>query len=292
MATNTNNYTIQQSHINLLWNQGITGKDIIVGIVDTGVEASHEMLDGKIIAGKNFTNDGLASNDITTTHYHGTGVASLVCGKYVNYRAYGIAPDSKVVIAKSLNDEGKGSFEAITNGINYCVEQGADIINCSIGCDTDSQIMRNAVLNAVNNNIPVVVASGNDANGDIGDIDEISYPGCYSDSICVGAMDVDYNLGDFSNSNNYVDVIAPGVRVLTAYPGNRYAYCDGTSFACPIIAGCLALLKQKFRIDYNRDPSEAELYAQLIKYTRYIPGIGRYAQGNGYIDFSINKIRR
>lgn len=295
MANNTSNngnYFITQSHVNLLWEQGIKGEGITIGVVDTCFDVTHPMLADNFVCGKNFSDDGRSVDDITGNHYHGTAVASLACGKYYNYRCYGIAPNAKLVCAKVLNESGRGSHQAITNGINYCVEQGCDIINCSIGCESDSLIMQEAVKNAVKNGVSIVVSSGNDGHDDIGTIDELSYPGSYPESICVGAIDCAYHVADFSNSNNCVDIVAPGVNVLTAYPQNRHAFCDGTSFASPIIAGCLALLKQKFRIDYKRDPSESELYAQLIKYTRGLQGYEINAIGNGYVDFSITRVKR
>lgn len=292
MAVNMN-YAIQQLKFNILWNQGYLGDGITIGVVDSGVEVDHIMLQDKIIAGKNFSNDGRPVDDLSSQHYHGTSVSALICGDYINYKVYGVAPNAKLVFAKALNDEGKATTEVITNAINYCIDQKVDIINCSVGCSENDYYMEQAVRRAVANNISVVVSAGNEGHADFsGTIREMSYPAGYDDSICVGAMDIDYNVADFSNSNEYVDIIAPGVNVLTAYPGGKYAYCDGTSFSAPIISGILALLKQKFKVEFKRNPSEAELYAMLIKYTRKIQGIPLQCQGHGYPDFSINKIRR
>ena len=95
-------------------------------------------------------------------------------------------------------------------------------------------------------------------------------------------MDCNFKIADFSNSNEFVDVVAQGVDVVCAYPENNYAIISGTSFATPIISGILALLKQKFRVDFQRNPSESELYGMLLKYTREIKGVSRQCQGWGY----------
>ena len=95
-------------------------------------------------------------------------------------------------------------------------------------------------------------------------------------------MDCNFKIADFSNSNEFVDVVAQGVDVVCAYPENNYAIISGTSFATPIISGILALLKQKFRVDFQRNPSESELYGMLLKYTREIKGVSRQMQGHGY----------
>lgn len=292
MADNYN-YTVEQSKINLLWHEGYTGKDIVVGIVDSGVDIEHVMIKDKIIGGRNFSDDGKGADVLTSNHYHGTSVSALVCGDYINHRIYGVAPDSKIVIAKTLNDFGRCGTTAIVNAINYCVSQNVDIINCSIGCEYNDIAMEQALRNAVAKGIPVVVSSGNEGTGDTdGSFSEVSFPAYYDDAISVGAVDKQYNVASFSNSNKFVDFIAPGVNVLTAYPGNRYAYCDGTSFSAPIISGILALLKQKFIVEFGRIPNESELYGQLVKYSRTLYGVSRRMQGNGYIDCSINKIKK
>ena len=105
-------------------------------------------------------------------------------------------------------------------------------------------------------------------------------------------MDKEYNITGFSNSNEFVDFVAPGTQILTAYPDNKYAVCEGTSFACPLISGMLLLLKQKFMDDFKRYPNESELYGMLMKYTRELQGVSKYMQGHGYIDCSINRRRR
>lgn len=293
MASNNDNYTMQQSKIHLLWEQGYTGEGITVGIVDTGVDLDHPMIKDKIIGGRNFSDDGRGIDVLTSSHYHGTGVSALVCGDYINHRAYGVAPNSKILIAKTLNDEARCSMSAVASAISYCVQQGVDIINCSVGCPQNDFGVENALRNAVALGIPVVVSSGNEGHNDIdGSISEISYPAYYDDAISVGAIDNEFIVADFSNSNQFVDIVAPGVNVLTAYPGNRYAFCDGTSYSAPIISGILALLKQKFIVEFGRIPTEGELYAQLIKNTRSLQGVSYKMQGNGYFDASILKIKK
>lgn len=287
------NYAMDIMRFNLLWKQGYTGEGMTVGVVDSGIDYNHEMLKNKVIDGYNFSNDGNPSDDIFDYNYHGTSVSSLICGEYIDYRRYGVAPNSKVVVAKCMNTRGQGTLSAITNAINYCVAQNVDVINCSIGCQTNSLDMENAVRNAVAKGIPVIVASGNEGHGDTeGIIREISYPAAYDDSICVGAINKDFNVTAFSNSNEFVDFIAPGSEILAAYPNNQYALVEGTSFAAPLISGSLLLLKQKFINDFKRIPNEAELYGLLMKVTRELQGVSKQMQGHGYIDFSINRRRR
>ena len=105
-------------------------------------------------------------------------------------------------------------------------------------------------------------------------------------------MDAYFKISDYSNSNEFVDIVAQGEDIICAYPGDNYAIISGTSFATPIISGILALLKQKFRVDFQRDPSESELYGMLLKYAREIKGVSKQMQGHGYVDLSIKRIKR
>ena len=287
------NWAIEQNKIKLFWNKGYTGKGIKVGVVDTGIQLDHPMYEGKIITGQNFSSDGAGSSNLTSTHYHGTAVTSLICGSYINYQAYGIAPDCQIILGKAMNNAGKGDSTAIANAILYCVQQGADIINCSVGCLDDTSDLREAVDKAVKSGVSIVCASGNDGHNDTdGSVREVRYPGAYDESICVGSMDAYFKISDYSNSNEFVDIVAQGEDVICAYPGDNYAIISGTSFATPIISGILALLKQKFRVDFQRDPSESELYGMLLKYAREIKGVSKQMQGHGYVDLSIRREKR
>ena len=144
-----------------------------------------------------------------------------------------------------------------------------------------------AINKAIENNICVVCASGNDAHGDNGSKDEINFPGFYREVIEVGSVNKDNKMSYFSNSNDNVDLVAYGGNIMACYPGNKYAQCSGTSQATPQISGALALLKQKFIAEFGRLPEcESELYAQLIKNTKTIPNVSRKLQGNGILYFT------
>lgn len=286
--TGVGNYYMQQSHINLLWADGLTGSGIKVGVVDTGAQVDHPMIAGKIVAGKNFAGDGTQDPDDLSGHYHGTFVTSLIAGNYMNNKLYGVAPNVEIVIARVFNDNGTGYREWVANGINYCIEQGCDIINCSLSfpSDSDTRILQQALENAIAQDISVVCTSGNTAEY------EERYPSAYDNAISIGSIDYDYDISSFSTYNNFVDIVAPGDNIYAAYTNSEYTTASGTSASAPLISGTLALLKQKFIRDFGRKPNEAELFAMLIKQTRALPDIDRQHQGHGYFDASINKTRR
>ena len=134
---------------------------------------------------------------------------------------------------------------------------------------------------AIDKDILCCISCGNDGDG-IVDTNEISYPAYFNNSISVGAISIDSKITKFSNSNDNIDCVAPGYNITGAYLGNKFATCSGTSQASPHVAGFLALLKQKFKVERKRNPSEMELYAMLIKYCKNINLDYRF-QGNGMI---------
>lgn len=284
------NYSVSQMKVKNFWRQGYTGKGIRVGIIDSGCDYNHEALKDKVITGENFTKDD-AGNYYLYNDYegHGTHVAGIVAASNMgNGKVMGIAPDVELVIAKALDKNGKGTYASIVNAIQFCIDNKCDIINMSLGGSTPDKQLEMKIKEAVyDKNIAVVVASGNDAKGDTGETDEINYPAYYEPVISVGALDKDFNVTKFSNSNKYVDIVAAGKDIISTYKNNTYTVLDGTSMACPQITGILALLKQKFKVDHKREPSESELYSQLVKYCRYITGVNVYCQGNGVIDLSL-----
>ena len=177
-------------------------------------------------------------------------------------------------------------MESIVKAIYHAIDMKVDIINMSLGGTSGNNALEVAIDKAIENNICVVCASGNDAHGDDGSKDEINFPGFYREVIETGSVNKDNKMSYFSNSNDNVDLVAYGGSIMSCYPGNKYAQCSGTSQATPQISGALALLKQKFIAEFGRLPEcESELYAQLIKNTKTIPNVSRKLQGNGILYF-------
>ena len=161
-----------------------------------------------------------------------------------------------------------------------------DVINMSLGGTTLNHEMKVEIQKAINKGICVVCASGNEAKGDDGNVDEISYPAYFRECIAVGSVTKKQIASKFSNSNFNVDLVAYGDAICSCYPNNKYATCSGTSQATPMVSGFLVLLKQKFIKEFGREPEcESELYAQLIKNTKTLKGVNRKVQGNGLIYF-------
>lgn len=279
-------YTIPQSilltNVKEMWDKGYFGNDIHIAVIDTGCDKNHYCINDRIVETKNFINN---SNDVTDKVGHGTHVAGIIAANRSPKGITGIAPESKLHIYKVL-DKNSGGIEPIINAINYASEQNIDIINLSLGTNTYNEELKKAIDRVISKGISVVSASGNEAKGDNGSVDEICYPAYFREVIEVGSINKDNNMSSFSNSNENMDLATYGGSILSLYPNNKFATTSGTSMATPLVSGALALLKQKFKAEFGRNPEcESELYAQLIKNTKTLPDVSRKLQGNGILYF-------
>lgn len=268
-----------------IWDQ-TKGKGITVAILDTGCDTTHSDLKERIVGGRNFTNDDGGNVDVYEDYNgHGTHVAGTIAAIENNTGVVGIAPEANLLIIKVLDEDGSGQYKWIINGINYAIEQKADIISMSLGGPEDVPELHEVIQKAVNNNILVVCAAGNAGDGNES-TDEFDYPGCYNEVISVGAIDLQRCSSDFSNSNNEIDLVAPGEEILSTYLNGTYATLSGTSMAAPHVSGALALIKVLTNTSFERNLTEVELYAQLIKRTLPL-GNSPKLEGNGLVYLTV-----
>ena len=243
-----------------VWAHGYTGQGVVVAVVDTGVDYNHEDLRNNIwtntneIAGNGIDDDGNGyiddnygwnfsgnNNNTLDINGHGTHVSGTIAGENNNYGVTGIAYDAKIMPVKVLNDSGSGSYSSISKGIRYAVDNGANVINLSLGGASANRTLESAINYASSKGVIVVMAAGNDG-------DSLpDYPAryAYKSGIAVGAVDRNNNMPDFSNrsgTNEISYVTAPGVKVYSSVPNNQYATYNGTSMATPHVAGVVALM--------------------------------------------------
>lgn len=270
-----------------IWSE-TKGKGITVAILDTGCDHNHPDLEKQIIGGRNFTDDDRNNPNIFLDYNgHGTHVAGTIAAQQNTGGVVGVAPEASLLIVKVLNKQGSGKYEWIINGINYAIEQKVDIISMSLGGPHDSTDLHEAIKTAVANNILVVCAAGNEGDG-VDSTDEFEYPGYYNEVITVGAINNKRQTSNFTNSHNEIDVVAPGEAILSTYLNGKYAKLTGTSMATPHVSGALALIKDLVNNRFERQLTEPELYAQLIK--RTVPlGFSPKLEGNGLVYLTVHE---
>ncbi|WP_314002411.1 S8 family serine peptidase [uncultured Paenibacillus sp.] len=233
--------------------------EVIVAVLDTGIDASHPDLSAAILPGYDFVYNDAGPVD---EHGHGTHVAGIIAAQAAGASGYsGVAPGVRVMPVQVLNADGEGTTAQAASGVRYAIDNGADIINMSLGAAEDSKILHELIREATDKGIIVVAAAGNESNHWVGSeagnimsppgvgyrmAKPTIYPAAYEEVISVGAYaqlaDMSYALADFSNVGK-VDVVAPGVNIFSTYLGGNYAYLSGTSQAAPFVAGLAALLK-------------------------------------------------
>lgn len=275
-----------------LWKRTNQGRGNIVAILDTGCQTDHPDLEKRIIGGKNFTtDDGGIDTVFADYNGHGTHVAGTIAAAEDGSGVVGVAPQADLLILKVLNKEGSGEMKDIIDAIEYATNwTGPDgervrVISMSLGGPTDVPELQASIQEAVKHDISVVCAAGNEGDGQ-GRTPEYAYPGAYNEVIQVGAVDFNRNLAEFTNTNDEVDVVAPGVNILSTYVNSKYARLSGTSMATPHVSGALALVINLAEAQFEREMTESEIFSQLIK--RTVPlGYPRAAEGNGLVSLAL-----
>jgi len=247
-----NNNTVQTftGKLNDVWSVSVPGDAIKINLVSDVYGCLYgfymdKVLNGtitesfenckKVVAGYDFVN---SDNDPMDDDGHGTHVAGIISSDNQNYR--GVANGTKLMAAKVLDAYGNGDEDDVIAGIQWCKDNGAKIISMSLGggeypgtCDSDP--VAQAVNNAVNNGIVVVVAAGNSG------LDGVTTPACASKALAVGATDKNKNVVGYSSKGPELDIVAPGHLIKSTYPGG-WVTMSGTSMAAPHVSGVVALM--------------------------------------------------
>jgi thermitase len=223
-----------------------------LAVVDTGVDKNHPDVNDKLLPGYDFYNN---DSDPDDDNGHGTHVSAIAAAETNNSEGVaGISWGAKVMPVKVLNSSGSGTDLTVSKGIIYAADNGAKVINLSLGGGY-SDTMKSAVDYAYNKGCVIVAAAGNSGNN------SYLYPASFDNVISVAATDSNDLRASFSNYNDKVDVAAPGVSILSAVLNGGYQSWSGTSMASPHVAGLAALVLSK-------DPSLTNQQVdQLIKQT-------------------------
>ncbi|CAH1196301.1 hypothetical protein PAECIP111892_02206 [Paenibacillus auburnensis] len=217
------------------WNLSKGSKEVIVAVVDTGVQASHPDLQGQLLTGYNAITNGSTPDDDVG---HGTHVAGIIGALTNNEEGVaGISWYNKILPVKALDNSGAGTTYSVAEGIIWAADNGAKVINLSLGNYADSQFLHDAIKYAYDRDVVIVSASGND------NTERPGYPAAYEEVLAVAATNSTGERASFSNYGEYIDVAAPGESIASTYPDNQYAALSGTSMASPHVAALAGLVR-------------------------------------------------
>lgn len=209
--------------------------DVIVAVVDTGVDLKHPDLKGRLLQGYNVISP---SNKPMDDVGHGTHVAGVISAQVNNNEGIaGMTWGNKVLPVKALDSSGSGTTYSVAQGIIWAADHGAKVINLSLGNYADAQFLHEAIKYAFNKDVVIIAATGND------NTERPGYPAAYPEVLSVSATDSSLNKASFSNYGNYIDVMAPGESIASTYPNNQYAALSGTSMASPHVSALAALIR-------------------------------------------------
>ncbi len=296
------------------WAEEQCDGDIVVAVVDNGLDISHPDLSAQIWTNPDETADGIdndndgfvddiygwdfGNNDNTITHdgssYHGTQVAGLIGATTDNGIGIASVGFNVKIMGLKITDLTSDTEVIMSEGyraIVYAADHGADVINCSWGNYGYSHLGQEAVNYATGKNVVVIGAAGNDGANDV------FYPARYENVLAVGATDSSDAVWSASNYGYYVDLMSPGKDVISTGSGNGYETASGTSLATPLVSGVAALLKKHFPVLSARAIAERirvssdDIYGNNAGELQHLLGYGRVNAYNALTDADLKSVR-
>ncbi len=215
------------------WQLNTGAASITIAIVDSGVDISHPELAPKLLPGYDFVSMDSFPQD---ENGHGTHVAGIAAAQSDNGAGMaGVSWGAKILPVRVLNASNSGKYSDVALGIKYATDQGAQVINLSLGGSTPSSALEEAINYAAAHGVALVAAAGNNGGG-------ILYPAAYPAVIAVASTDSANQRAASSSYGAAMDLSAPGVSIYSLSPGGAFTYKSGTSMASPHVAGALAVL--------------------------------------------------
>lgn len=267
------------------------GAGVTVAVLDTGVDDQHPDLQGQVLPGKDMIGFGAQRGDSSWAR-HGTAMAGIIAGRGHGLDGsdgvVGVAPEVNILPVRVILEEGDPARKearsarggALADGIRWAADHGADVINLSLGDDSESAHPERredaAVQYALRKGVVVVASAGNGG----GEGDRVSYPAAYPGVIAVTAVDRYGSRAAFSTRRWYATICAPGVDVVIADPNRRYYQGWGTSAASAFVSGAAALVRSA-----HPDLSPVQIKRLLTETAQDRPEGGRNDElGAGMVD--------
>ncbi|KTG08482.1 halolysin [Haloprofundus marisrubri] len=268
-------YAAQMVNADEAWDTTLGSSDVTIAVIDAGVKYDHPDLADQFGSNKGYDfvdNDSDPYPDVLADEYHGTHVAGIAAGTTDNNEGVSGISNSSLLSGRALSEEGTGSTADIADAVQWAADQGADVINLSLGGGGATSTMQNAVSYAYNAGSLIVAAAGNDYG------QPVSYPAAYSECLAVSALDSDASLANYSNVGNEIELAAPGTNVLSTWTtSTEYESISGTSMATPVVSGVAGLALAA------HDLTNEELRTHL-KNTAVDIGLASSEQGSGRVD--------
>lgn len=218
------------------WDINIGSTEIVIAIIDSGVDSDHPDLMDKLIPGYNFLS-GYDSSNTNDVYGHGTAVAGSAATITNNdIGVAGVAWENLIMPLVVLNSNNQATYADIIDAINYAADHDADIINISIG-GVGSSLSEEAAINYAWGKGAIIIACAMNWNTDVP-----QYPAAYDNVMAISATTSSDTKSDFSSYGDWITVAAPGTAILTTSRDGTYGFWNGTSFASPITAGLAALI--------------------------------------------------
>ncbi|MFB5662705.1 S8 family serine peptidase [Alteribacillus sp. HJP-4] len=237
---NLRNWGLEHVGAPSAWDAGFSGEGIDVAVVDTGISTTHPSL--SVV-------DGFSAVSYTDSYDddngHGTHAAGILAADQEDAGLVGIAPDADLHAVKVLDEEGNGSLSRVISGLEWAIEQDVDVINMSFGTLTDSSTMKAMLDEAYDEGVIVAAAAGNRGEAPE-DSNRVEFPARYDSVVAVGAVDENNKRASFSAAGDEVELVAPGVDIVSTYKGSSYGPLSGTSMATPFVAGTFAVLMEAY----------------------------------------------
>lgn len=233
------------------------GRNTVVAIIDTGVDATHEDLRDAI---------RLQENCIESSPYkpeiHGTAIAGIIAARINNFGIEGIAPEAKILALRACrqvskdNPEGECYSVCLAKAISKAVEQNADIINISAGTKNSDSLVSKLIAASSEHGVILVAPVGNDPSQK-----SPYFPASHPDVLAVAGTDFQGHFYPNKDLVRHSSVVAPAANIFTTVPGNSHNYVNGTSFSSAIVSGILAVAKEKNKnlVKHDLPPFEGDL---------------------------------
>jgi subtilisin len=240
---------------------GFAGSGVKVAVLDTGIDYTHPDLKENYLGGYDFVNK---DNDPMDDHSHGTHIAGTVAAASNGIGVLGAAPQAGLYAVKVADSSGYCSYSNIIAGINWAVDNNANVITMSLGGTSSSSTLQSACDNAYSKGVVLVGAAGNSGGS-------VIYPAAYSSVIAVSAVDSTNTKTSWSCYGPQIEFAAPGVSIKSTMPGGLYGFKSGTSMATPHVTGAVALLMSTDAAGTSYDTNKngkwdpAELRSRLQK---------------------------